>query len=105
MSDVTFLILKVVLSAAIATVSVYVVPALKTYVEEHKDQKIWGIIETAVRAAEQTVRGEGQGKFKKQKVLDAVKEQLKKAGIEITDEQLDDLIEECVYLLNNPEKK
>ena len=57
------------------------------------------LIEAAVRAAEQTITGQGQGYAKKEKVMAFVRDWLASQGITITDEQLSDLVEAAVYAL------
>lgn len=100
-NDITFILLKVILSLGIAIFIRFVTPALRSYTEEHKNSEIYGLIETAVRAAEQTIKGTGQGSVKKEQVLETVSKWLQEKGIEITSDQLDQMIEECVYLMNH----
>ena len=57
------------------------------------------LIAVAVRAAEQTITGSGQGALKKEKVMSFVREWLATQGITITDEQLSELIEASVYAM------
>lgn len=100
-NDFTMLLVKVIVAVLAALITKYVIPALKSYVEEHKNTEIYGLIETAVRAAEQTIKGSGQGTIKKEQVTELVTKWLQDKGIEISAEQLDQMIEECVYLMKN----
>lgn len=99
MNDVLFMILKVIASIAIALITKYVIPALKTYIETRKDSRIYGIVETAVRAAEQTITESGKGIVKKEQVENVVYAWMLEKGYKVSKEQLDQLIEECVYML------
>lgn len=98
-------IISVLVSAAVAGFIAgfvkFVIPALKAYVQEHKDSQVWEMVVTAVKAAEQTIRGPGQGQIKKEQVVDYVTKWLQEAGLEISAERLDQLIEECVYAMNH----
>lgn len=99
-NDVILMIVKVIVAVAATLITTYVVPALKAYVESHKESQLFGVIETAVRAAEQTVTGSGEGAAKKQQVELSVLKWAKEKGIDIDSKQLNQIIEECVYLLN-----
>ena len=101
--EYTFLILKIVVTVCTALATAYLVPYLKTLREDARYQKMIDMIAVAVRAAEQTITGTGQGAVKKEKVVAFVKDWLTKQGIEITDEQLSDLIEAAVYTMNRVE--
>lgn len=100
--NVTSALLSIVVAVVLAIVTKFVIPALKSYVEEHRNTQIYSLIETAVRAAEQTILGTGQGAVKKEQVVDLVTKWLAEKGITISAEQLDQMIEECVYLMKNP---
>ena len=99
MNDITFNILKIVITIATALVSAYVIPLLREKLKEAKYQRLVGIIGVAVSAAEQTIKGSGQGAVKKDAVITFVTDWMVKHGIKITQDQLDQLIEACVYQL------
>lgn len=101
MNDLTFILMKVVIAVVMAIITRFVVPALKMYIDEHKNSQIYSLIETAVRAAEQTITGSGKGQIKKEQVVDLVTKWLTEKGIHLSAEQLDQMIEECVYLMKN----
>lgn len=98
MSDVTFMILKIVISICAALITAYLVP----YIHELKKDKRYGqlldVIEIAVKAAEQVI-GDGKGALKKSEVTSYVNGWLKNAGLKITDDQLEHLIEAAVYAM------
>lgn len=101
MNDVTFNILKIVVSMAAALLTAFVVPLLKEKLQDAKYQQLLDMVEVAVRAAEQTIKGSGQGHYKKDEVINYVTAWMLQHGVSITEEQLDLLIEAAVYAMNN----
>jgi len=99
MNDITFDILKVVISICAALVTVYVIPYLKALKEDRRYAQILEMVEVAVRAAEQTIKGAGKGIEKKKEVENIIYAWLLEKGIEITPEQINQLIECAVYQL------
>ena len=96
MSQITFEVLKIIVSICAAGIAVYLLPYLKTLREDKKYDKIVEMIEVAVRAAEQTMKDDA-GALKKSEVLASVSKWMSAAGIEISPSQLDQLIECAVY--------
>lgn len=103
--SILFFVLKVIAAVAIALITKYVIPALKTYIEANYDSQLFDFIETAVRAAEQTITESGKGEEKRKQVEEIVTAWANKKGIDFTYAQLDQWIEECVYLLANQKGK
>ncbi len=101
MNDLSFMILKVIISMATALITFYLVPYLKSQTGNKETEEIMRAIELAVKAAEQTVKGEKQGKYKKAEAIQFVSSWLKDRGISITDDQIDKLIEAAVYSMKN----
>lgn len=99
MNDITFNILKIVVTIATALISVYVIPLLKEKLHDAKYERLLEIVDVAVRAAEQTIKGSGLGSVKKDEVINFVTSWMLIHGIEISDDQLDQLIECAVYNL------
>ena len=97
MNEITFDIMKVVVAVCAALVTVYLVPYIKTLKEDKRYGQIIKLIEVAVRAAEQTIKGAGMGEAKKLAVMDYVSRYMDSIGIKVTTEQLDHLIECAVY--------
>jgi len=97
MNDITFDILKVVISICAALVTVYAIPYLKTLKEDRRYAQILDMVDVAVRAAEQTIKGAGKGVEKKKEVENIIYAWLMEKGIEITPEQINQLIECAVY--------
>lgn len=104
MNDLTFNILKIVVSVATVFISLYVIPLLKEKLSEAKYQRLLEMVDTAVRAAEQTIKGSGQGAVKKEQVLESVSFWMLQHGVDITMEQLDELIEAVVFNMNREGK-
>lgn len=100
MNDVTFIILKLVVSVCAALVTVYLIPYIKTLREDKRYAQALDIVQTAVKAAEQTCKDD-TGEFKKSEVLSFVCQWLKKNGVKIEMSQLDRLIECAVYQMKN----
>jgi len=99
MNELTFDLLKIVISVCAAIITVYAVPYLKTLKEDRRYAQILDMVDVAVRAAEQTIKGSGKGMEKKKEVENIIYAWLLEKGIEITPEQINQLIECAVYQL------
>lgn len=97
MDDITFEVLKIVLSICAALITVYVVPYIKTLKEDKRYASLVDMVEVAVKAAEQTYKASGKGAAKREEVLAFVQNWIKEQGINVSYEQLDQLLEACVY--------
>ena len=97
MNDVTFIILKLVVSVCAALVTAYLIPYIKTLRNDKRYASLLDAVEVAVRAAEQTFKESGQGARKKEEVMTFVREWMQSHGISISSYQLDQLIECAVY--------
>ena len=104
MNDLTFNILKIVIAVATVFVSAYVIPLLREKLHDSKYQRLLEMVEIAVRAAEQTIKGSKQGPYKKDEVVKFVTDWMIAHGISITQDQLDQLIECAVYNLKQEAK-
>lgn len=98
MSDLTFELLKIVVSVAAAMITLYLIPYLRSQTNTKEMDELLNMINVAVKAAEQTL---DSGKLKKAEVITFISEWMNKRGITITDDQLDKLIESAVYSMNN----
>lgn len=96
MNDVTFVILKIVVSIATALISAAIIPLLHQKLVDGKYQQLLDIVEIAVRAAEQTLKDE-YGSFKKDAVVKFVTDWMVDNGVVITEAQLDQIIEAVVF--------
>ena len=98
MNDILFEILKAVIVLAIILVTRYAVPYIKMKLENSKQEWLVKWVDVAVRSAEQTISSSGADK--KYIVTKFIKEQLIKKNINISNEQLDNLIEAAVFAMN-----
>lgn len=101
MDEITFMILKIVVSICAALVTAYVVPYIKTLTNDAQNAKICDAVSIAVKAAEQTVKESGQGKYKKAQVIEYMTKWLNENHISISNDQLDQIIECIVYEINH----
>lgn len=97
MNELTMLVLKVVISVCAALITAYAVPYLRALKQDARFGAVIDMIEVAVRAVEQTITEPGQGKAKKAEVIRFISDWLAKNGIDITEDELDRLIEAAVY--------
>ena len=97
--DVSIVILEVVVAIVVILLSRYVIPYLKEITKSEKYAGLMEIVIVAVRAAEQTIRESGQGKVKKAQVVAFVTAWLNNNGLNISEDELDRLIESAVYNL------
>ena len=104
MNEWTYMLLRVVVSICAAVITAYLIPYLRTIVSDKRYGALLDMVALAVRAAEQTIRDSGQGAIKKERVVALVHDWMEKQGITITEEQLSDLIEACVYQMKQEAK-
>lgn len=98
MDEMTFLIMRVVVSVVGVIVAYYLVPLLKQAIEKAEDEKLADFIRAAVYAAQQTMKGES-GEKRKEWVLEMVSDWLTSHKIKITAEQISLLIESAVLAM------
>lgn len=98
MNDITFTILKVVVSVCSALITVYVIPYIYTLKENTKYASLVEMVDVAVMAAEQTI-GAKQGALKKGEVIEFVTKWMNDNGFVISQEQLSQLIEASVFAM------
>lgn len=103
MNDVTSIILKIVVGILFAIITRYLVPYLKTLRDDARWKRLIDMVETAVLAAEQTVKDPKSGPEKKEMVLKFVSDWFVKQGIDVTAEELDKLIEAAVKKMKDEE--
>lgn len=95
MSDIVFEALKLIVMIVGLLIARYAVPWLKQKTENEKTEQILVWVEQAVLMAQQ-VHWAKTGEERKQIVLGILKQIIEEKGIQITDEQLDTLIEAAV---------
>lgn len=104
MNDLTFNILKIVLAVAAAIITAHLVPFIKEHIDCSKRDTLNGIVKTAVEAMEQVIKEPGKGVVKKQQVIAFVSAWANEHKINITEDQLDKLIEAVVFEMNKERK-
>ena len=110
MSDIVFDIVRIIVFAVFMIASKYVIPLLvqwlKSLVNEHQYKLLFSVVTAAVQALEQEFKGQsGQGAIKKEQVVASVKAYCEKHGIDISDDQIDKLIEAAVFGINKGKKE
>lgn len=95
------IIVKVIIPILGAIITYILVPFFKQKTTKEQREEIYFWVQVAVGAAEQIYKEKGQGKLKKEYVIDF----LTSKGINITIQELDILIEAAVKELNLVQKK
>lgn len=103
MDELTFAVLKIVISVCAALITAYVIPYIKTLKDDARYAKVIDMIRVAVAAAEQTITNPKSGRIKKEKVVGFIKDWLANQNLDITDGQLDELIEAAVWQMKQGE--
>ena len=98
MNEATMILLKVVLSVVLALLTGYLIPYLKTKIQDAKRYQLLEAVEMAVKAVQQTLK---DNELKKETVVNYVSKYLMENGINIDASELDFLIEAAVYRMKN----
>lgn len=102
MDEVTFMILRCVVSVAVALITAFLIPYIKARTSAETQSRVSEVVEVAVQAAEQTIQG---GAVKKAEVMDYVMRWLALRGIKMDRDDLDKLIEAVVYGVKQGQKE
>lgn len=105
MNEIMFTVLESVMSLAILLIVRHLIPYLKLKARALVNESVWDIIVKEVKSVEQTIKGSGLGKTKKEEVLARIVAWTTQHGIAITQEQISQLIETAVFIMNNEDKK
>ena len=107
LNDLIYNVLMALIVAVAGVIARYLVPYLRTKraaVSAEFRRTKWGwaadIVDAVVRAVEQTVSDGIHGEAKKQIAVDYIRKLLRQTGVDLTDEQLDALVEAAVQALN-----
>lgn len=103
MDDITMILLKVVISVCAALITAYVLPYIKTLKDDARYAKVIEVVELAVKAAEQVIRDPKSGNIKKARVLKVVRKWLGEHNIDISEDEIDQLIESAVFQMKQGE--
>lgn len=102
MDEMAYIILRVLTTTIAAYIAYYVIPLLKRTIERLNDERLTDFIKEAVYAAQQTI---ADNEDKKNYVLERAAEWATSKGLEITQKQLDLLIESAVLTMKNALKE
>ena len=100
MNEILKYILEIVIGASVVILVRFIIPWLKAQIESSNYKWIYDVILDAVQYAEQTIHGEGTGPDKKIIVQQLINEALRDKKQYISDEQINAIIESCVYVMN-----
>lgn len=103
MNEVLFNILLFTIIICSVAFTGTVIPWIKTQIHNSEYAELLDTVEQAIRKAEQKIKGVKQGTVRKAQVVAFLRDWLNRHSIEITEEQLDTLIEAAVWSMNNKE--
>ena len=103
MNTILFDVLLFVVILCSLAITGVVIPWIKNQIHESEYAELLDTVEKAIRKAEQKITGIKQGTARKAQVVAFLKDWLNRHSIEITEEQLDTLIEAAVWSMNNEE--
>lgn len=104
MNDITFTVLQAIVSLSIIIIMRYFIPWLKFKLTSTVDETVFNEIIKMVKSVEQSIKGSGLGKTKKEEVIVRITSWANQHGIAITQSQLSQLIETAVWIMNNEDK-
>lgn len=98
-------IINLLIFAVCVIVTRYLVPYIQTWlkgkISNNQYTLLIAVVDAAVKALEQEFKNtHGEGATKKEAVIEYVRKYCTENGIEISDEQLDKMIESAVYGMN-----
>lgn len=99
-NDILAIIVQAVVIMTGAILIRYAAPLLVQMLRSHNYMLAADIVETAVQAAEQTIRGYHRGEERYKYAIERIRRALEEKGIDIPIEQIDQMIEAAVYALN-----
>lgn len=102
-TEITTIVVKILFAILSTAITYYILPFIAELTEKYKNERFEGFISDSVLAAEQVIKGTGKGAIKKEKVLKEASEWLKKYNIDISEEDLDIMIESVVFAMNHSE--
>lgn len=94
------LLVKIIFAIVSVAITTFVIPFLNELVLKYKNTRLESFVKDSVQAAEQVIKGDGKGKEKKQKVIELVSQWLKKYSVDISTEEISNLIESAVFAMN-----
>lgn len=104
MNDILFTIVQVIVIICSILLVRFVIPLLKDKLNQKQYEQIKVLVNDAVFAVEQLI-GAGKGSEKKEEVITFVMHYIVAKGINITQKQVDILIESAVFVMNRGKNK
>lgn len=99
-SELVTLVVKIIFAVVSVAITTFVIPFLNELVLKYKNTRVESFVKESVQAAEQVIKGDKKGKEKKEKVIELVSNYLKKYSIDISSEEISNLIESAVFAMN-----
>ena len=100
MSEIMMKILLAVIVVVLVILVKYLVPWIKSRIEEIQYARFVNMVGDAVNAAEQTLKGTGRGAEKKQAVLKYISRFAESHGFRVDETEIDRLIESAVFAIH-----
>ena len=100
MNEILFNVAQLVVIIAVTLATKYLIPWIKNNTKIAENDIVSDIVDVTVRYVEQTMGKPGMGKTRKEMVTQFIRSQLAERKIQITDEELNALIEAAVYVMN-----
>lgn len=97
-------ILELAVTVGVIIFCKYLIPYLKKMAKTSEYEFVYSAIDDAVKMAEQTIRTKGSGSEKKQAVLDIIDKVMIENNINMSEEQINSIIESVVFLMNKDKK-
>lgn len=83
----------------------YIIPSIKTRISDDSLQNILSWTTILVKAAENMITEKGAGKVKYEYVSQALSEKLKEYNVDLSENDIKNIIEHAVYVMNNTKKE
>lgn len=104
MNEILFTVIEGIIALSILIIMRYVIPYLKYKVLAEIDKTVWEMVVKEVKSVEQSITGNGKGAEKKREVMQRIYVWAEKHNIQITPEQISQLIETAVYIMKSEGK-
>lgn len=105
MNDLIYEVLRFIVVISVMALVRYAIPLLKSKVKNSNLEWLYDWAVYAVKAAEQTHTESGLGTLKKSVVKEFLLRITRQYGVEITDAQIENLIESAVYAMKQEGQK
>jgi LL-H family phage holin len=103
MNDAMNILFKLALTIIFVVITNAIIPYLKSKIDDARWAKLIDIVQVAVEAAEQTIHEPGP--IKKESVMMFLVNWLSANEIQVSNEEIDRLVEHAVYVMNERKSK